>query len=210
MKKNSALKNSQLSIPIKSGSTCNSQLSTLNSQLSSESGQTLLEALIALATAVVIISAMAVLVLSSLSNAQFSKNQNQATQYAQQGMEFLKNLAQSDWASFAAKTDVNYCLSPLSKLPEGPSKTGIFQGLADLIQGSLNMGKREVSGLVSKLPSIPQKVYADESTWRPPFTGQSIDIAGGCPGAQKAWSSSGYISSTDNYRAYVSLSAPSY
>lgn len=170
-----------------------------------QSGQTLLEALIALATAVVVITAMAVMVLTSLNNAQFSKNQNQATQYAQQGMEFLKNLAQSDWASFAAKTDVNYCLSPLSKLPEDPSKTDIFQGLADLIQGSLNMGKREASGLVSKLSSIPQKVYADESVWRPPFIGESI----ACPGGQKAWTSFGNISSSDNYRAYASLSAPS-
>ena len=65
MKKKSALGNSQFSI--------------LNSQFYGESGQTLLEALIALATAVVVITAMAVLVLSSLSNAQFSKNQNQAT-----------------------------------------------------------------------------------------------------------------------------------
>src|SRR3989344_342773 len=117
MKKNSALKNSQLSIPIKSGSTCNSQLSTLNSQLSSESGQTLLEALIALATAVVIISAMAVLVLSSLSNAQFSKNQNQATQYAQQGIEFLKNLSQSNWITFNTYNG-SYCMPSDNSLPQ--------------------------------------------------------------------------------------------
>jgi len=72
-------------------------------------GQTLLEALIALGTAVVIISAMSVLVLSSLNNAQFSKNQNQATQYAQQGIEVLKNLAQSNWASFSILSG-HYCL----------------------------------------------------------------------------------------------------
>ena len=88
----------------------NSQFSILNSQFFSESGQTLLEALIALATAVVIISAMTVMVFSSLNNAQFSKNQNQATQYAQQGIEFLKNLAQSDWVTFAAYSG-SYCLS---------------------------------------------------------------------------------------------------
>ena len=57
----------------------NSQFSILNSQFFSESGQTLLEALIALVTAVVVITAMAVMVLTSLNNAQFSKKQNQAT-----------------------------------------------------------------------------------------------------------------------------------
>ncbi|OGH13427.1 MAG: hypothetical protein A3H50_00095 [Candidatus Levybacteria bacterium RIFCSPLOWO2_02_FULL_37_10] len=75
-----------------------------------ESGQTLLEALIALSTAVIIISAMTVMVLSSLNNAQFSKNQNQATQYAQQGIEVLKNTSQSDWTAFAVNNG-SYCLS---------------------------------------------------------------------------------------------------
>jgi len=131
-------------------------------------GQTLLEALIALSTAVVIISAMTVIVLSSLSNAQFSRNQNQATLYAQQGIEFLKNLAQSDWASFTANTQVNYCLSPLSKLPASfppvvsapPPHLGFFSKLANLIQKFGNLGEREVSSVFSKLASIPQTVFA--------------------------------------------------
>src|SRR3990167_5556502 len=81
-----------------------------NNMKKKQSGQTLLEALIALATAVVIISAMTVVVLSSLSNAQFSKNQNQATLYAQQGIEFLKNLSQSNWTTFTTNNG-SYCLS---------------------------------------------------------------------------------------------------
>lgn len=98
-----------------------------------QSGQTLLEALIALATAVVIISAMTVIVLSSLSNAQFSKNQNQATQYAQQGIEFLKNLSQTNWTTFASYTGT-YCmladnsLSPKTGQDCGspPNNVGIY------------------------------------------------------------------------------------
>ncbi len=81
-----------------------------------QSGQTLLEALIALATAVVIISAMTVIVLSSLNNAQFSKNQNQATQYAQQGTEVLKNLSQSNWVTFSTYNLTNYCMLPDNSL----------------------------------------------------------------------------------------------
>jgi len=111
----------------------NFQLSTFNFQLYSESGQTLLEAVVALATAVVIISAMTVIVLSSLNNAQFSKNQNQATQYAQQAVEFLKNLSQSNWATFATYTLTNYCMPSDNSLPArvglscGPNpNVGIF------------------------------------------------------------------------------------
>ena len=85
-----------------------------------QSGQTLLEALVALATAVVIISAMTVVVLSSLNNAQFSKNQNQATLYAQQGIEFLKNLSQSNWTTFNTYNG-SYCMSSDNSLPQ---KTG--------------------------------------------------------------------------------------
>lgn len=81
-----------------------------NTMKNKQSGQTLLEALVALTTAVIIISAMTVIVISSLNNAQFSKNQNNATQYAQQGIEILKNQSQSDWPTFAANNG-NYCLS---------------------------------------------------------------------------------------------------
>lgn len=96
----------------------------IRSKRKNQLGQTLLEVVIALATAIVVISAMAVIVVSSLNNAQFSKNQNQATQYAQQGIEFLKNLSDTDWASFAASPTGNYCLSPLSsKLPEDAHQT---------------------------------------------------------------------------------------
>ena len=145
-----------------------------NNMKKKQLGQTLLEALIALATAVVIISAMTVIVLSSLNNAQFSRNQNQATQYAQQGIEFLKNLAQSDWASFKANTQVNYCLSPLSKLPAPappvayapPPRLGFFPELANLIQESVSLGKKEVSGLFSKLALIPQSFRSKKTPRR--------------------------------------------
>ena len=112
MKKNSALKNSQFSILPPS-----SRLRRAgNSQLRSESGQALLEVLIALTTAVIIISAMTVIVITSLNNAQFSKHQNEATQYAQQGIEILKNQSQSDWSTFSSKNDINYCLSQSNDL----------------------------------------------------------------------------------------------
>ncbi|MBI3069818.1 MAG: hypothetical protein HYY87_00750, partial [Candidatus Levybacteria bacterium] len=55
-----------------------------------QKGQTLIEVLLALGTAVVVLSATVVAVLSALNNAQFSKNQSLATQYAQEGMEVMR------------------------------------------------------------------------------------------------------------------------
>lgn len=54
------------------------------------SGQTLIEVLVALGTAVIVISAIVVSVISSLNNLNFGKNQNLATQYAQEGMEIMR------------------------------------------------------------------------------------------------------------------------
>ncbi len=53
-------------------------------------GQTLIEVLVAFGVAITIVSAITVSVLFALSNTQFSKNQHLATQYAQQGMEVIR------------------------------------------------------------------------------------------------------------------------
>lgn len=76
-----------------------------------EKGQTLVEALIALGVAIVIISAIVVSVISSLSNAQFTKNQNQANHFAQEGMEIVRGIRNSSWTTFSALSSTYYCLS---------------------------------------------------------------------------------------------------
>ncbi|MBI2430426.1 MAG: hypothetical protein HYV39_00175 [Candidatus Levybacteria bacterium] len=70
-------------------------------------GQTLIEILAAFGVAVVLVTAISIAVLSALSNAQFSKNQNLATQYAQEGMETVRR--------FAALSPGDYCLDKNSK-----------------------------------------------------------------------------------------------
>ncbi|CAN5157671.1 hypothetical protein BH11PAT1_BH11PAT1_3140 [soil metagenome] len=54
-------------------------------------GQTLIEVLVALGVAVVVMTAISSAVITGLNNSQYSKLQNQATQYAQQGMEQMQN-----------------------------------------------------------------------------------------------------------------------
>ncbi len=79
-----------------------------------QKGQSLIEAVVALGAAALIISAIAIAVITSVNNSDYSKYQNQATNYAQQGIEIMRSQAQSDWANFEAKTNPNskvtYCL----------------------------------------------------------------------------------------------------
>lgn len=83
--------------------------------MNSQKGQTLIEALIGLAVAVAIISAIVIAVISSLSNAQLTKNQNQANHYAQEGMEIVRQIRNSSWTSFTNLSSTYYCLSANSK-----------------------------------------------------------------------------------------------
>lgn len=76
----------------------------------SSKGQSLVEAIIALGAAVVIISAIAIAVITSVSNSDFSKNQNLATHFAQQGIEILRGQSESDWTSFATRSGT-FCLT---------------------------------------------------------------------------------------------------
>lgn len=76
----------------------------------SQSGQTIIEVLAALAIGVVIVAAISTSVISSLSNAQFGKNQNQANQYAQQGMEIIRNMRSANYTNFSILSG-SFCLA---------------------------------------------------------------------------------------------------
>jgi len=72
-------------------------------------GQILIEVLVALAAAGVIITAITAVVTTSLSNAQYIRDQNSATNYAQQGMEVIREVRDSDISNFRSYNG-NYCL----------------------------------------------------------------------------------------------------
>lgn len=107
----------------------NCQLSVVNCQ----NGQTLIEAVIALAISVVIISAIAVAVISSLNNAQFSKNQNQANQYAREGIDVVRAIRDSSWSDFTSYGS-QYCLGTDKILKDvaEPCEIGIFYRQIDI------------------------------------------------------------------------------
>lgn len=70
----------------------------------------MIEAIAALGVGVVVVTAIVLAVVSALNNAQFSKNQNLATQYVQQGMEIMRQMRDSDWVLFSSYDSGSYCL----------------------------------------------------------------------------------------------------
>jgi len=76
----------------------------------SEKGQSLVEALIALGAAAIVVSAMAVAAITAVNNSDFSKYQNLATHYAQQGIEVIRQKSQLDWTYFSTSSGT-FCLN---------------------------------------------------------------------------------------------------
>src|ERR1035437_1247949 len=73
-------------------------------------GQSLIEVVLGLTVAVIIMTAITTVVINSLQNAEFSKNQNLAEQYAQEGIEQMRNLRDSNYGSFSSLNGT-YCLN---------------------------------------------------------------------------------------------------
>ncbi len=99
-----------------------------------ERGQTLIEVVIALAAAVAIISAIVITVVTSLSNVEFTKNQNLASQYAREGMEVVRQMARNSWPTFTTYTGVNYCLSQGSATLTTMPPTGCGQNVGIFVR----------------------------------------------------------------------------
>jgi hypothetical protein len=76
-----------------------------------QDGQSLVEVLIALGIGTVIIVAVTVVVIISLNNAGFNKNENLANAYAQEGLEFVRQLKDRSWTAFwSLSGGPNFCL----------------------------------------------------------------------------------------------------
>lgn len=77
-------------------------------------GAALVEALLALAFSVAIITAVVIAVITALSNTNFTKNQNLASAYAQEGIDVARNMKDADFQSFSSLTNHTdgTCYSP--------------------------------------------------------------------------------------------------
>ncbi len=79
-------------------------------------GQTLIELLVGFTAMALIIGAITMLSVSALNNAQFSKNQSFATQYAQQGIEMMRNLRDINIVKFKSLSS-HICLAESCNSP---------------------------------------------------------------------------------------------
>lgn len=79
--------------------------------MNSQRGQSLVEAIVALVTILIIITAIAIVIVSGLYNSSYIKNQNEANKYAQEGMEFVRNIQKNDLVAFASyNQNATYCI----------------------------------------------------------------------------------------------------
>lgn len=77
--------------------------------MKNEQGQTIIEIMIALGAIVVLLSAITVIILVSINGANYSRDQNNATEYAQQGMEIMRALRDTDYGQFSGLNG-SYCM----------------------------------------------------------------------------------------------------
>lgn len=122
-----------------------------------EKGQSLIEAVVALGAAVLVISAIAIIVVTAVNNTDYTKYQNQASAFAQQGAEIVKNIAESSWYDFTNNyKNISYCL-PSATLIESTSpcttimeNNAIFIREVDILHASGNCvgGGSEIKSIV--------------------------------------------------------------
>lgn len=103
-------------------------------------GQSLIEVLIAFSVSIVIIAAAVLAILFALSNAQTSKNQNLATQYAQEGIEIVRQ------KSIAGDLPDNASPKCLNSLHELVDRHGVCPPISDSIPFLRQVTVRRGSG----------------------------------------------------------------
>ena len=105
-----------------------------------EAGQTIIEATIALASILLTLAAITVAITTSVNNSQFIKIQSQAGKFAQDGMEQLRYLRNTNSATFFSREGI-YCLNEDSSLVPGSCGTvnlaGIYKREAEFEQAPL-------------------------------------------------------------------------
>lgn len=164
-----------------------------------QKGQSLVEAVIALGVAAIVVSAMAVAAITSINNADFSKYQNLATQYAQEGLEIVRQQSQTNWTTFSAKTPVRltqytYCLDQNTTNLYAPP-------LGSSCGKNINLGNN---------PFFVREVILTQTNFNVAYTTPSV-INPACNGTIQAtvsvaWTD-GKCSSSSNYCHNVTLSS---
>lgn len=114
-----------------------------------QTGQTLIEVLLAFSVSILVLSAIVIGITTSLSNTQYTRNQNSANSYAQEGISVVRQIRDSNWDKFRNfyVTDT-YCLGQDSELITLTSlncgkNVGIFSREVKLTHNSPNCCSRD-------------------------------------------------------------------
>jgi hypothetical protein len=73
-------------------------------------GQTILEVVVALGAGIIVLSAMTIAVVTALNNASQATAESQATQFAQQGIEIVRSMRNTDYATLSTLSG-DYCMA---------------------------------------------------------------------------------------------------
>lgn len=85
----------------------------------SEKGQALIEAIIAITVVTAVITAVVAVIITSLSSTNAIKNNDLATNYAQQGIELVRDIKSAGFADFVSNYPTEqYCLDDYESSPE--------------------------------------------------------------------------------------------
>lgn len=109
-----------------------------------QKGQSLIEVLVALGSAILVISAISTAIVTSLNNAQFSRSQEIASQYAQEGVEIMRKMRDANWATFNAYRTGSpgpgtYCLSKSATSPGNTKVTNVVAECGENITDTNNV-----------------------------------------------------------------------
>lgn len=117
-------------------------------------GTTLIEVLIALAVASIVIAGVTIVSITALSNAQYVRSSDQATKYAQEGMEVVRSIRNADYPGFRSYNGT-FCLGGNEKTFGLPQSTctvpnvGSFIRSVELEQSSCGVDVARVTVVVA-------------------------------------------------------------
>lgn len=74
-------------------------------------GETIIEVVIAIGAAMIILTALTTMMLRSLNNATEGSSRTMATQYAQDGLEIMRNMKDNSWSTLVNLPTSTYCLA---------------------------------------------------------------------------------------------------
>lgn len=133
----------------------------------SQQGQSLIEVLVALSASIAVVTAITITIITSLSNAEYAKNQNLATQYAGEGLETVRQIAKNNWSNFQTYTSTYYCL------PKGNTTI--------CAMGSINCGTpitcgQNIDSILSRQVIIVQSQSSSYCSNKPCYCSNSAEV----------------------------------